>query len=133
MARIQAIDDRLQRWALAVTVGDGSGYPVKSVLHPSWQPPAPGTTPTLKTAQGASDVRQTHEAICQLAAQSECLFVAVHVHYILRGTAAQQAEAFAAFGHPCQPETVATRVEAAHRALAALLQARQHPPTEATA
>ena len=121
MARIQAMEERLQRWALALTVGDGSGYPVKSVLHPSWQPPSPGVTPTLKTASATSDVRQTHAAVTRLAEKSECLFVTVHVHYILRGTTAQQAEMLANFGHPCQPATVATRVEAAHRALAQLL------------
>jgi len=34
MARDMKIELRLLRWAAAVTVGDGSGFPTMSVLHP---------------------------------------------------------------------------------------------------
>jgi hypothetical protein len=108
--KIQAIDDRLQRWALAVTVGDGSGYPVTSVLHPNWSPPSPGMTPTIKTS-ASSDVKETHAAICTL--QSENLMRAVVAHYIKRGTIEAQS-AWAG----CKADTLMDRVARAHREIA---------------
>ena len=108
--KIAAIDERLQRWALAVTVGDGSGYPVTSVLHPNWSPPSPGMTPTLKVG-AASDVKQTHAAICTL--QSANLMMAIVAHYIKRGTIEAQA-AWAG----CKADTLMDRVGRAHREIA---------------
>lgn len=112
--KIQAIDERLQRWALAVTVGDGSGYPVKSVLHPSWSPPSPGMTPTLKVG-ASSDVMETHRALCTL--QSVNLFMAVVAHYIKRGTIEAQAQ-----WAQCKPDTLLDRVARAHREIARALE-----------
>jgi hypothetical protein len=105
--KIQAIDERLQRWAMAVTVGDGSGYPVKSVLHPSWSPPSPGMTPTLKVGT-STDVHETHRALCTL--QSVNLFRAVVAHYIKRGTIEAQAQ-----WAGCKADTLMDRVARAHR------------------
>lgn len=109
MARIPEIEERLQRWAQACTVGDGSGYPCKSVLHPTWQPPAPGVTPTLKSAPGG-DAAATHRAIGQL---SERLIATLVVHYILRPPLPEQALLLG-----CAADTVLARVERAHRQLA---------------
>lgn len=108
--KIAAIEDRLQRWALAVTVGDGSGYPVKSVLHPSWSPPSPGMTPALKVGT-TSDATETHAAICCL--QSENLMRALIAHYIKRGTIEAQAQ-----WAQCRPDTLLDRVARAHREIA---------------
>lgn len=112
MARDVHIEARLQRWAAAVTLGDGSGYPATCVLHPEWQPPAPGQTPTLKTAP-ASDVRATHRALEKLSMR---LRNTVVVHYCLRVSLAEQALRL-----ECAEGTVHGRIEQAHRELMRLL------------
>lgn len=112
MARDPKIEERLLRWAQAVTVGDGNGFPAMSVLHPQWQPPTPGQTPTLKVAAG-SDVRQTHRAIGELSLRLRNTIV---VHYVVRGTIQEQARRL-----ECAPDTVHARIEEAHRRLAAHL------------
>jgi len=112
MARDAVIEARLQRWAAWVSVGDGSGFPVMSVLHPEWQPPSPGVTPTMKVGQ-ATDVRQTHRAIAQL---SKRLANTLVIHYCLKLPAAEQAERL-----ECGESTVHARVEEAHRQLRAIL------------
>ena len=112
MARDAEIEARLQRWAQWVNVGDGSGYPVMSVLHPEWQPPSPGVTPSMKTAS-ASDTRQTHRAIAKL---SQRLANTLVVHYCLKLSIADQAARL-----DCAEDTVFGRVEQAHRQLAQLL------------
>jgi DNA-directed RNA polymerase specialized sigma24 family protein len=112
MARDLDIEARLQRWADYVTVGDGSGYPAMSVLHPSWQPPAPGQAPTLKVAP-SSDARQTHRAIGML---SQRLANTVAVHYCMRLPVAQQAQRLG-----CEERTVHQRIEHAHRELRRIL------------
>lgn len=109
MARDPHIEERLQRWAQYVQVGDGSGFPVMSVLHPAWQPPSPGQTPTMK-AVPASDVRETHRAISRLSTR---LRNTVVMHYVLRGPLDDQA---ARLG--CAPQTVHARIDIAHRLLA---------------
>lgn len=116
MARDAAIEARLQRWAQAVTVGDGSGYPSVSVLHKDWLPPSPGVTPTLKVSAASSDVRETHRAIGRL---SQRLANTLVVHYCLKGPIDEQA---ARLG--CVRQTVYERVESAHKQLAALLAER---------
>ena len=112
MARDQRMEERLQRWAQAVTVGDGSGFPVMSVLHPEWQPPSPGITPTMKTA-AASDARETHRALKTL---SQRLQNTVAVHYCMKLPLDVQAQRLG-----CAVDTVHGRIEAAHRALWAAL------------
>jgi DNA-directed RNA polymerase specialized sigma24 family protein len=111
MARDANIEARLQRWAVMLTVGDGSGYPVTSVLHENWQPPAPGQTPTLKVG-ASSDARQTHRAIATL---SQRLANTLVVHYVMRLSLAEQAERLG-----CAPSTVTARIDAAHARLAAI-------------
>lgn len=112
MARDPRMEERLLRWAAAVTVGDGSGYPVMSVLHSEWQPPSPGVTPTLKVSPH-NDARETHRAIGRLSLRLSNTLV---VHYVLKLTVADQAERL-----QCAECTVHQRVEVAHRLLAGLL------------
>lgn len=112
MARDMQMEARLMRWAAGVTVGDGSGFPVMSVLHPEWQPPSPGVTPTMKVSS-ASDVMQTHRAIGRLSMR---LRNTVVVHYCLRLSLQDQADRL-----ECAIDTVHGRVEQAHREMARVL------------
>lgn len=89
-------------------VGDGSGYPSMSTLHPDWSPPSPGTTPTLKVG-AHSTVRETHRLVAKL---SERLQATLLLHYCTNLPVADQA---ARLG--CQPCTVHKRVEMAHALL----------------
>jgi DNA-directed RNA polymerase specialized sigma24 family protein len=114
MARDPHIEARLQRWAAAVTLGDGSGYPAMCVLHPEWQPPAPGVTPTLKSAP-ASDARATHRAIERLSMR---LRNTIAVHYCQRLSLAEQALRL-----ECAESTIHARIEQAHRELQVVLKA----------
>lgn len=114
MARDPQIEARLQRWAQWVQVGDGSGYPVMSVLHPSWSPPAGGIVPGMKVSVGG-DEQQTNNAIRYLSIK---LANALVVHYVIKGSLASQAELL-----DCAPDTVLGRVERAHAALLRLLAA----------
>lgn len=112
MARDARMEARLQRWAQGVTVGDGSGYPAMCVIHPQWQPPSPGTAPTLKVAHH-SDVRETHRAIGALSMRLANTLV---VHYCLRLPMDEQAQRLG-----CEVRTVHGRVEEAHRRLQGIL------------
>lgn len=102
------VERRLQEWAAWVTVKGGNGYPVTNVLHQSWMPPAPGTTPTLKTVDGKHGrVRETHRAIGMLSVR---LANTIVVHYCigLRGQAAARRL-------QCAESTVRYRIREAHR------------------
>lgn len=112
MARIPEIEARLLRWAEWRKVGDGSGYPVKSVLHEDWSPPSSGTTPSMKVVP-ASDVKQTGRAVVRL---SERLQATLLLHYVRRLPVAQAGAEL-----KCQPDTVHARIEQAHRELSQLL------------
>lgn len=102
------IEHRLQEWAAWVTVKGGNGYPVTNVLHQSWMPPAPGTTPTLKAMAGKHGrVRETHRAIGLLSVRLANTVV-VHYCFGLRGQAAAQRL-------QCAESTVRHRIREAHR------------------
>ena len=119
MARNPDIESRLQRWAVAVTVGDGSGYPVMSVLHHEWQPPSPGITPTMKTGGHHSDARETHAALRLL---SQRLQNTVAVHYCMKLPVENQAQRLG-----CAVATVHGRIEVVHRMLPGILARREQP------
>ena len=123
MARDVLIDARLCRWAQAVTVGDGSGFPTMSVLHREWQPPSGGMVPSMKV-HPLSDVVTTHDAIRHLSMR---LRNTVVVHYCLHLPLAEQAERL-----ECAVDTVHGRVEQAHRELASILCAAQSVRSSAT-
>lgn len=113
MARDVAIEARLQRWAEAVKVGDGSGYARVNTLHPNWSPPSKGVRATMKVA-ASSDVAQTHRALGRLSVR---LRNTVVVHYVMGGSLAEQAVRL-----DCAESTVVQRVELAHRHLLKLLE-----------
>lgn len=104
----EQIQARLQRWAQAVTIGDGSGYASVCTLSEDWSPPTPGQAPMMKTAS-ASEVKETHRAIGRLHIK---LRNAIVVRYIFGGSIEEQAARM-----ECAPETVRDRVERAHAAL----------------
>lgn len=108
----EAIEARLQRWAQAVTVGDGSGYPAMSVIHPNWMPPTKGSKPMMKVAHGGHDVRATHRSIGLLSVKQRD---AICLHYVYRLTTTQHA-----VRADCAERTVRDRLDAARRALAAM-------------
>lgn len=62
------LERRLVEWGQWATSGQrGSGYPTKSVLHESWLPPDPGSTPAPQMSLGNDAERWvTHRAIGQL-------------------------------------------------------------------
>lgn len=108
MARDAAMHERLLAWAQWVTVGDGSGYPTVSTLHPNWSPPSPGVRPTMKVA-APSTARQTHRA---MAGWSARLRNTVALYYCTQLPIAEQA---ARLG--CAPSTVHERIDVAHKLL----------------
>lgn len=106
MARDEQMDARLWRWAEWLKTGDGSGYPVKSVLHEDWSPPSKGALPTMRVAPPGSDARQTHDLVGALKPSWRATVAA---HYVLRMTTAQAAVALSV-----QPDTVLDRLERIH-------------------
>ena len=108
MARIDEIELKLREWAQWVKAGDGSGYPTKCTIHPEWSPPAPGTTPTLKTTAHHDAVR-THWAISGLSIR---LRNTVWLHYVNN---LDMAEIGRQLG--CEPGTIYPRIYRAHRLL----------------
>lgn len=113
MEREGAIEQRLQRWAQWVTVGDTSGFPTMSVLHENWSPPSGTVTPTMRVSD-LSDVRATHAAIRSL---SQRLANTVVVCYCFKHTTAEQAARL-----DCAERTVRARVLQAHRLIARWLE-----------
>ena len=109
MARIEWVDRRLREWAQWLTVGDGSGYPTKSTLHPEWSPPTPGITPTIKTC-APSGAKQVDRAVGMLSRRMSDTLV---VHYCMQLSVADQAAKL-----KTQPATVHARIDTAHGLLA---------------
>lgn len=114
---IAAMEYRLQAWAAWVKGGRTSaGYPVKSVLHESWMPPAAGQVPSMRAAISADDgpARRVHAAIEVLSLRLQNTLVVVYVH---RASVADQVALL-----DCQASTVRARVKDAKRLIAAMLQ-----------
>lgn len=102
------IEARLQRWAQWLKEGEGAGYPAMSVIHPEWQPPAPGQRPTLKSVK-PGDARATHRAVTAMSLRmQDTLFV----HYVMNLSLRDQADKL-----ECAEATVIARVDKAHRLL----------------
>jgi len=112
MARDQGVESLLLAWAQWLMVGDGSGYPSMSTLHPDWSPPSPGTTPTLKVGAPRS-ARETHRMVGLL---SDRLQATLMLHYCTNLSVAEQAQRL-----DCQPDTVGKRIQVAHKLLAGVL------------
>lgn len=113
MPRDEAMHLLLLDWAQWVMVGDGSGYPSMSVIHPDWSPPSLGITPTMK-ASAPSSARRINRA---MASWSATLRNTVVVVYCIPGmTLAEKAQHLG-----CAERTVQMRVGMAHQALRLVL------------
>lgn len=114
---VSGVERRLQEWAAWFNAGgtNGVGWPMKSVLHPSWMPPAPGTVVQAASAVRLGDQRerQVHAAIGGL---SDKLIVAVVVRYAKRLPFADGA---AVAG--CGEQALKARVARAHEQLRGVL------------
>ena len=112
-----AVHQRLLSWAQWVSTGGTAvGYPMKSVLHESWLPPAPGSAPTMRVSMGSDKrERETHRAIAQLCIRLRNTVVA---HYCHKVPLAEQATRL-----DCQPTTVEARVREARTAIGVVLNA----------
>ena len=113
-----AMELRLLEWGVWMTRGRrADGYPMTNVLHPSWQPPAPGQTPTLCTSTSSDRrEREIHHCVGLLSDRMRATMVAV---YVKRFDTAGQCVALS-----CQASTVRVRVMQAKRLLAGLLDRR---------
>lgn len=110
-ATVDMVEARLLAWAAWRTAGRcADGYPSKSVLHPSWSPPAPGVTPTMHVA-GAGEERQ-RQMDALVAGLSVKLRDALYVVYIKRMAPTEQARQL-----QCKECTVRARVSEAKRQL----------------
>lgn len=112
MARDAGIEQLLRVWAQWLMVGDGSGYPSMSTLHPDWSPPSPGITPTMKVGSPNS-ARETHRMVGML---SDRLQTTLLLHYCTNLPVAEQAVRLG-----CQPDTVHKRLQVAHKLLIGVL------------
>lgn len=116
---VDVLHQRLLAWAAWLTGGgNGAGYPTKSVLHSSWLPPAPGATPTMRTAPAGSTAqeRELHAVIRQ--ALSVRLQNTLVVVYLMRASASEQATLL-----ECEASTVRARVREAKRLIGLALNA----------
>lgn len=110
---VDVMETRLQAWAAWMTGGKcDAGYPCTNVLHPSWMPPAPGQTPTLKSVpQGAGRMeRELHQAIQTLSIRLQNTLVVV---YLMRAGTAERVTLL-----DCQESTVRARVAEAKARIA---------------
>lgn len=117
-ATVDILHLRLQAWATWLTSGgNAAGYPSKNVLHQSWLPPAPGSTPSMRTTHAHSDARERamHVAVACLSIKLQNAVVAA---YVMRAGPAAQAQL-----QQCKPSTARARLMAAHAKLAASLRA----------
>ena len=105
MALDAGIDARLRRWAEGCTVGNGSGYSTMSVLHSNWQPPMPGSSPTMKTFL-VSDVLETDRAVRRMAPRYRRLLAVVYTSRLSREEQATLLD--------CKPATLTLRLGRAH-------------------
>lgn len=114
--RNEAIERRLCAWAAWFNGGGAceGGWPVKNILHPSWLPPAGGSTPMPAPSQrGDADERQMHRAIGMLSGTTIATIV---VHYAKRWPLDRQAEELG-----CSASAIGMRVDRAHERLAQIL------------
>lgn len=108
-AQLDVIEAKLQAWAAwRRSGGAADGYPRKSVLHPSWSPPAPGQLPSMPMPRRDSGIEGLmDEAVASLSVRLQDTLTAV---YIMRAPVVEQV---ALLG--CQESTVRARVADAKR------------------
>lgn len=116
---VDVLQSRLQAWAAWLTSGGSAhGYPTKNVLHSSWLPPAPGSTPDMaQRVAGASAMEQRlhHIISTALSVRAQNTLVVV---YVMR---APPAECVQLLG--CEAATVRARVREAKALISRQLQA----------
>ena len=89
-AMVDVMEQRLREWAEWIGVnGAAGGFPRKSVLHPSWLPPAPGGMPMAAAhPQPRQREIELHQHVLQLPIRQQN---ALCVVYLMRRTIAEQA------------------------------------------
>lgn len=112
---LESMERELLAWGAYVAGGrDGNGFPVMSVIHPNWQPPAKGMTPKApRRAQSYIRERRMDAAVRHLSGK---LQDALAVRYVKRMSCAEQARVLG-----CQPGTLDARVREAKRQLVGVL------------
>lgn len=114
---VDTIDARLKDWARWVTIGRSSeGFPKVNVLHTSWLPPTPGSTPTLRVSR--MDDKRHRAMHAAIGALSMRLANTVVVHYCYRLTDAEQCERLG-----CARSTLHQRLQSARRQISENLMA----------
>ncbi len=121
MARDEAMHLLLLDWAQWVMVGNGSGYPTMSVIHPDWSPPSPGVTPTMKVSAPSSARRINRE----MAKWSARLRNTVVLVYCIPGMTLDEKARLLG----CAVRTVNERIALAHVALREALGEFRHMQT----
>lgn len=119
-ARWDDIDARLRRWAEWLSGGDGSGYPARNILDPSWMPPDGQPRGSIMHSAPPTDAGETHAIIMADGYLSDTRRATLSAVYLLRMTHTQAAVVL-----DCSPRTVADRIERIQAALAATLEAKQ--------
>jgi hypothetical protein len=106
-------DALLMAWGAALKgEAGGSGYPTKSVLHPSWSPPAIGVQGGMQVAAGqALPLGKVHRGVLALPLKLQDTLVVV---YVMRESVQARAVLLG-----CQDSTVRARVLEAKRRLIA--------------
>lgn len=115
MAQIEWVHARLQAWAEGVTVGNGAGYAIVNVLHPSWSPPVKGSRPEVKISPGrGAEIERTHQAVRTLGLRLRNTVVLVYCRRLSAAEAAVRLD--------CSEGAVHQRIARAHQELAEFLQ-----------
>lgn len=111
------MDRWLNEWAAWFNSGgctSGGGWPMTSVLHPSWMPPTPGQMPAgARVGHADHRERRMHAAIGMLG---DKLIAAVVVRYCKRWSVSAQAEALG-----CTVPALHGRIARARARLAVLM------------
>jgi hypothetical protein len=112
---LDALERELVAWGSYVAGGrEVAGYPVMSVIHPNWTPPAKGM-PAKLPMRPREYIRERRVDIV-VRRMSRKLQDALAVRYVRRMPYAEQAMALG-----CQPGTVDARVREAKRQLQTVL------------
>ncbi len=112
-AMVDALERRLLNWGAWLAGGHQVGYPMTSVLHENWMPPAPGQLPTRQAARSTAQERQLHGLVQQLSLKLRNTLVVV---YVMRAPVAERALRL-----QCEAGTVRVRVTQAKAQLHAML------------
>mgnify|MGYP001769404290 CR=1 FL=1 len=114
-----SVEALLQQWAEWVRVGDGSGYPRTSMLHPEWSPPASGQRPSMKVG-AASRGPEINALVRRLSGRLQATLV---MHYCYPGLSrAAQVARLDVLGFGCSVATLGVRVAQARRLIGVMLE-----------